>query len=73
MNDAIRNEDETTAPPGPVAQERPPGDVVYVYDAAGISEREGRVPLWLWLVVLVLLIWGVYYLVAYWNAPPVSV
>ena len=43
---------------------------VYVYGSSGISEREGHVPIWLWLVVVSLLIWGIYYLVAYWNAPP---
>lgn len=42
---------------------------VYVYASAGIAERKGSVPLWLWSVVVSLLIWGVYYLVTYWNAP----
>jgi hypothetical protein len=42
---------------------------VYVYASAGISERQGNVPLWLWAVVVSLLIWGVYYLVTFWNAP----
>ncbi len=45
------------------------GHSVYVYGSAGIAEREGHVPLWLWLVVVSLLIWGIYYLVTYWNAP----
>ncbi len=40
---------------------------VYVYESAGITEREGRVPLW--LVVVSLMIWGPYYLFTYWNAP----
>ncbi len=47
-----------------------PGHSVYAYESAGITEREGHVPLWLWLVVVSLLIWGIYYLAAYWNAPP---
>ncbi len=51
--------------PTPVA----PKENVYTYEAAGISEREGRVPLWLWFVVGTLIIWGVYYLVTYWNDP----
>lgn len=42
---------------------------VYVYESAGITEREGQVPLWLWLVVVSLMIWGLYYLFTYWNAP----
>ncbi|MDD2701342.1 MAG: hypothetical protein PHH36_08905 [Sideroxydans sp.] len=41
----------------------------YSYQTAGISENEGYVPLWLWLVVVTLLIWGIYYLLAYWDAP----
>ena len=42
---------------------------VYAYESAGITEREGSVPIWLWVVVVFLLIWGFYYLVTYWNAP----
>ena len=42
---------------------------VYTYERAGVAEREGSVPLWLWAVVISLLIWGIYYLIAYWNAP----
>ena len=42
---------------------------VYIYESAGIAERDGHVPTWLWFVVVSLLIWGVYYLVTYWNAP----
>ena len=45
---------------------------VYVYESAGIAERDGHVPLWLWLVVVSLLVWGLYYLVTYWNAPVAS-
>jgi hypothetical protein len=45
-----------------------PGQV-YVYESGGIAERDGHVPVWLWLVVVSLLIWGVYYLVTYWNTP----
>jgi hypothetical protein len=42
---------------------------VYVYESAGIAERDGPVPVWLWMVVVSLMIWGAYYLVTYWNAP----
>lgn len=44
---------------------------VYTYESAGVAEREGNVPLWLWSVVILLLIWGIYYLFTYWNAPAV--
>ena len=42
---------------------------VYTYETAGIAERSGIVPAWLWVVVVLLLIWGIYYIIAYWNAP----
>lgn len=51
------------------ADSTPSDRTVYVYASAGISERKGNVPFWLWGVVVSLLIWGVYYLVTYWNAP----
>lgn len=51
------------------APEHVPGHSVYAYESAGIAEREGNVPIWLWIVVISLLIWGIYYLVTYWNAP----
>jgi len=46
-----------------------PGHPVYTYQSAGITERKGNVPIWLWIVVASLLVWGIYYLVSYWNAP----
>jgi hypothetical protein len=42
---------------------------VYVYESAGISEHEGSIPIWLWVVVVTLFLWGFYYLVTYWSAP----
>jgi hypothetical protein len=42
---------------------------VYTYQSAGIAERTGKVPAWLWLVAVLLVIWGIYYLIAYWNPP----
>ena len=45
---------------------------VYFYESAGIAERDGHVPVWLWIVVVSLFIWGIYYLVTYWNAPAAS-
>ncbi len=51
------------------SEHKQPAESVHVYEGAGIMEREGHVPLWLWIVVVVLLVWGVYYLVAYWNVP----
>ncbi len=73
MNEPVRNEQAEAANDArQSAIEQRPGDEVYTYAAAGVTEREGRVPLWLWLVVVALLVWGVYYLVVYWNAPSIS-
>ncbi len=44
-------------------------DEVYYYENSGIEERHGRVPPWLWVVTVALLLWGIYYLVAYWSPP----
>jgi hypothetical protein len=43
------------------------GDNAYLYRHAGIREREGRIPFWLLLVVVSLIIWSVYYTVKYWS------
>lgn len=40
---------------------------VYHYAYSGIREQHGFVPLWLKLVTLGLIIWGVYYLIRYWE------
>ncbi len=42
---------------------------VFYYQDSGILERHGKIPLWLLGVVVVLLIWGIYYLVTYWKPP----
>jgi hypothetical protein len=51
---------------------RPPAESVYTYTTAGIGERKGHVPVWLWLVAISLTIWGIYYLYTYWNPPAAS-
>ncbi len=55
---------------GSAAAGRPAPPDVYVYAVSGMAERKGRIPIWLWLVALGLTIWGIYYLIAYWNPPP---
>jgi hypothetical protein len=42
-------------------------DEVHDYAGGEVSTRRGRVNRWLLVVYLVLLVWGVYYLVAYWG------
>jgi hypothetical protein len=39
----------------------------YLYGSSGIRERHGRVPIWLQLVVIGLIVWGIYYLIQFWN------
>jgi hypothetical protein len=52
-----------TAEPPDLSKERPP----YLYQAAGIEEREGYIPVWLTLVVVSLILWSVYYTIRYWS------
>jgi hypothetical protein len=42
-------------------------DPVHDYAGGEVSTRRGRVNRWLLVVYLVLLVWGVYYLVTYWG------
>lgn len=42
---------------------------LYSYGDSGIQERRGHIPLWLWGVAVVLVFWGVYYLIANWSPP----
>jgi hypothetical protein len=44
-------------------QEKP--KQTFIYKDAGLTERHGDVPRWLWVLV----IWGVYYLTTYWESP----
>lgn len=44
---------------------------VFYYKDSGIQEKHGEIPRWLMAVVVALLVWGVYYLIAYWSPPPV--
>ena len=40
----------------------------YIYKQAGIRERHGHIPIWLILVALGLIVWGVYYTIRYWSS-----
>ena len=44
-------------------------DSEYTYQSAGIRERHGYVPVWLWVVYIGLIVWGVYYTWTYWTPP----
>lgn len=48
-------------------QEGTEKEEVFEYQASGIKERKGKIPLWIWFVTLVLIAWSIYYLVTYWS------
>lgn len=41
----------------------------YEYKQAGIRVRSGLIPLWLILVAIGLIVWGIYYIIQFWNPP----
>ena len=41
---------------------------IYVHEPAGIRERSGFIPVWLKLVALGLIAWGIYYTIRYWSS-----
>jgi len=49
------------------SEKSPPEPDCYLYRSAGITERSGHVPLWLLFLIIGLVVWGGYYLFAYWN------
>ncbi|HUO44783.1 MAG TPA: hypothetical protein VMT94_07730 [Burkholderiales bacterium] len=53
----------------PAADKAETENTVYLYENAGIEERHGHIPAWLWAVVIVLSAWGIYYLITYWQPP----
>ncbi len=44
-------------------------DKEYEYKQAGIRVRHGLIPLWLILVAIGLIAWGIYYIIQFWNPP----
>ncbi|ALP53267.1 hypothetical protein Tel_08925 [Candidatus Tenderia electrophaga] len=51
------------------AEKRTEAKQAYIYKDSGLVENHGYVPRWLILVAVGLLIWGAYYLYAYWQSP----
>jgi hypothetical protein len=39
-------------------------------DQSGNPKQHGHIPFWLKVVAVILVIWGVYYLIASWSPPP---
>lgn len=59
--------DSRSRQPAPEAPNSSGNEQPYLYRHAGIEERDGRIPLWLTLVVVGLLLWSIYYAIQYWN------
>ncbi len=51
-------------------QQESKANPVFYYKDSGILERHGKVPFWLILVLIALVIWSIYYLIAYWTPLP---
>lgn len=41
---------------------------MYVYEPAGIRERSGHIPMWLKMVAVGLIAWGIYYAIRFWSS-----
>ncbi len=57
--------DQHVLPEG--AHDRGGHEEPYVYKQADIRERHGQIPIWLTLVALGLIAWGIYYTIRYWS------
>ncbi len=64
MNSELDSESQAGA-----GQQESKANPVFYYKDSGILERHGKVPLWLTLVLIALVIWSIYYLIAYWTPP----
>lgn len=62
-NEKIRHDE------APASDAEQPEDSVYRYRDSGIVERHGRIPLWLAVVAVSLIVWGIYYTIRFWSAP----
>mgnify|MGYP001600923481 CR=1 FL=1 len=63
-NDGHENAESETIPDGD-----PYAGGFYEYQDSQLREYHGRVPVWLWFVTGGLIVWSIYYLLTYWNAP----
>ncbi len=59
--------DHGSGHPAPEMPHNSKDDQPYLYRHAGIEERDGRIPFWLMLVVVGLLVWSAYYTIRFWS------
>lgn len=56
-------------PTTPAAPSQTPDESdVYRHEPSGIMERSGYIPLWLKLVAVGVILWGMYFAMRYWNS-----
>ena len=49
-------------------QEKFPNEpATYVYEPAGITERSGHIPVWLKIIVIGVMLWGMSYAIRFWS------
>ncbi len=61
--------DPKLSPSEQAQSEQAARDSTFLYKDSGILEKHGQIPPWLLAVVIALIIWGIYYLVAFWSPP----
>ena len=64
MSDKFKNDAQSVA--ADIAEEAA-DEKPYLYKEAGIMEGQGKIPLWLKLVAIGLVLWSVYYTIKYWS------
>lgn len=62
-----REEEATERHPFREPKQRDEAKEIFVYKDSGIQERHGYIPFWLILVVVIMTVWGIYYLMKYWT------
>jgi hypothetical protein len=63
-NDSLRDRAVSATQPSAEAGEAG----TYLYEPAGIRERSGHIPLWLKVVAVSLILWGIYYAILHWSS-----
>ena len=66
MNNGKYQERGSAEPPANAGSRHDP---VYYYKDSGIQEQHGYVPIWLRVVAVSLVTWGIYYMIANWSPP----
>ncbi len=68
-NDQHQQDINHVMSPGDIKGDQTEGEE-YAFQESGIRERQGTIPLWLILVTIVVIFWGLYYTIQNWSPPP---